>query len=318
MQKRFDCVVVGSCVVDVLARPVPLSEPIGAGRLIESEPLLLTTGGIVSNSGIALARLGMRVAAFTYVGNDEWAEVIRHRYAAEGVDTSALVTHPDGATSTTAVLIDPSGERTFVHCVGAPRLLDKQAMLSQLELFASRRAMLLGYYPLMTRLQSDLPEVLAAIRKTGCLTAMDSAGDGGTMDPLARILPHLDFFVPNEGEAAHQTGKTDPRAMIEVFRAAGAQGCVGIKLGVRGALLSPKPGEFVEVAVVKAPGDVVDTTGAGDSFYAGLLAGLLRGLPIADAGRLAAATGACCVTGLGGSTAIRRYDETARLAGIQQ
>ena len=95
MDKAFDCVVVGSCVVDVLARPVPLSEPIGGGRLIESEPLLLTTGGIVSNSGITLARLGMRVAAFTYVGNDEWADVIRRRYAAEGIDTSALVTHPD-------------------------------------------------------------------------------------------------------------------------------------------------------------------------------------------------------------------------------
>src|SRR5215210_737583 len=131
MEKRFDCVVVGSCVVDVLARPVPLSQPIGAGRLIESEPLLLTTGGIVSNSGIALARLGMRVAAFTYVGNDAWADVIRRRYAEEGVDTSALMTHPTGATSTTAVLIDPSGERTFGHCVGAPRLRDKDARLDR-------------------------------------------------------------------------------------------------------------------------------------------------------------------------------------------
>src|SRR5689334_16750322 len=316
MQKRFDCVVVGSCVVDVLARPVPLSQPIGAGRLIESEPLLLTTGGIVSNSGIALARLGMRVAAFTYVGDDEWADVIRHRYAAEGVDTSELVTYPGGATSTTAVLIDPSGERTFVHCVGAPRMLDKEAMLAKLDLFANSRAMLLGYYPLMTRLQPDLPEVLAAIRKTGCLTAMDSAGDGGTMDPLAKILPHLDFFVPNEGEAANQTGEQDPRAMIKVFRDAGAKGFLGIKLGVRGALLSPKPREFVDVSVVGAPGSVVDTTGAGDSFYAGLLAGILRGLPAADAGRIAAATGACCVTGLGGSTAIRGYDDTARLAGL--
>src|SRR5204863_1003815 len=99
MEKRFDCVVVGSCVVDVLARPVPLSQPIGAGRLLESEPLLLTTGGIVSNSSIAMARLGMRVAAFSYVGNDEWAGVIRRRYAAEGIDTSALVMHPTGATS---------------------------------------------------------------------------------------------------------------------------------------------------------------------------------------------------------------------------
>src|SRR3954470_14396618 len=316
MDKRFDCVVVGSCVVDVLARPVPLSQPIGAGRLIESEPLLLTTGGIVSNSGIALARLGMRVASFTYVGNDEWAEVIRHRYAAEGIDTSALVTHPTGSTSTTAVLIDPSGERTFVHCVGAPRLLDREAMLSQLDLFASSRAMLLGYYPLMTRLQPDLPHVLAAIRKTGCLTAMDSAGDGGTMDPLAPILPHLDFYVPNENEAAHQTGCENPRAMIEAFRNAGANGWLGIKLGVRGALLSPKPGEFIDVAVVEAPGKVVDTTGAGDSFYGGLLAGVLRGMSPADSGRLAAAAGACCVTGLGGSTAIRKYDESCRLAGI--
>ena len=144
MEKSLDCVVVGSCVVDVLARPVPLTTAIGGGRLIESDPLVLTTGGIVSNSGITMARLGLRVAAFTYVGDDEWAEVIRHRYGVEGVDTSALVTYPGGATSTTAVLIDSSGERTFVHCVGAPRMLDKSALLGQLDLFAKSRAMLIA------------------------------------------------------------------------------------------------------------------------------------------------------------------------------
>ena len=74
------------------------------GNLFETEPLLLTTGGIVSNAGITLARLGMRVAAFTYVGDDEWADVIRRRFAAEGIDTSALTTHTERATSTSAVL----------------------------------------------------------------------------------------------------------------------------------------------------------------------------------------------------------------------
>jgi sugar/nucleoside kinase (ribokinase family) len=316
MDKSIDCVVVGSCVVDVLCRPVSLTEPIGAGRLIESEPLILTTGGIVSNAGIAMARLGMRVAAFTYVGDDEWAEVIRSQYAAEGIDTSALTTYPGGATSTTAVLIDPSGERSFVHCVGAPRRLDKAAILAKLDLFAKSRATLFGYYPLMTNLQNDLPEVFAAIRATGCLTAIDAAADGGTMDPLARILPHVDFFVPSEHEAQHQTGQSDPRKIIQTYRDAGAKGYLGIKLGMRGALLSPKPGEFVDVAVVAAPGKVVDTTGAGDCFLGGLLTGILRGLSPADAGRLAAATGACCVTGMGGSSATRDYNKTAQLAGI--
>jgi sugar/nucleoside kinase (ribokinase family) len=316
IDKSFDCVVVGSCVVDVLARPVPLDAPIGGGRLIESQPLVLTTGGIVSNAGITLARLGMRVAAITYVGNDEWAEVVRRRFAAEGIDTSAVTVNSERATSTSAVLIDANGERSFVHYAGAPRLLDKQALLARLDLFARSRAMLIGYYPLMTRLQDELPEVLAAIRATGCLTALDAAGDGGAMEPLARILPHLDFYLPNEAEAAHQTGQAKPQAMIDAYRSAGARGFLGIKMGERGALVSPRDGEFIEVAAVTPPGPVVDTTGAGDCFYGGLLAGVLRGLAPADAARLAAAAGACCVTGLGATAAIRNFDETARLAGV--
>jgi sugar/nucleoside kinase (ribokinase family) len=309
-------VVVGSCVVDVLARPVPLDVPLGGGQLIEAEPLRLTTGGIVANAGITLARLGMRVAAFTYLGDDEWAEVVRRRFAAEGIDTSALATRPERATSTSAVLIDAHGERSFVHYAGAPRLLDKQAILGRLGLFARSRAMLIGYYPLMTRLQDDLPEVLSAIRATGCLTAMDAAGDGGSMEPLARILPHLDFYLPNEVEARHQTGEAKPQAMIAAFRAVGATGLLGIKRRERGALISPRAGELLEVPAVVPPGPVVDTTGAGDCFYGALLAGILRGMSVADAARLAAAAGACCVTGLGATTAIRGFEETARLAGL--
>jgi sugar/nucleoside kinase (ribokinase family) len=317
MTKTIDCVVVGSCVVDVLARPVPLSEAIGGGRLIETEPLVLTTGGIVSNAGITMARLGMRVAAFTYLGDDEWAEIVRRRFAAEGIDTSALVTRSERATSTSAVLIDSGGERSFAHYAGAPRLLDKAALLARLDLFARSRGMLIGYYPLMTRLQNDLPEVLAAIRRSGCLTAMDAAGDGGTLDPLDRILPHLDFYFPNAVEAEHQTGFAKPQAMIEAYRAAGATGWLGIKLGDRGALVSSPSRELIHVPAIAPPGPVVDTTGAGDCFLGGLITAVLRGLAPIDCGKLAAAAGACCVSGLGATTAIRNFEETADLAGIR-
>ncbi|MGD9633644.1 MAG: carbohydrate kinase family protein [Pirellulales bacterium] len=315
-EKEIDCVVAGSCVVDVLARPVPLEAAIGRGALVDTEPLRLTTGGIVSNAAITLARLGMRSAALTYVGNDEWAEVIRRRFAAEGVDTTAVMTNSERATSASVVLVDPSGERSFVHYAGAHRLLDKQALLDRLDLFARSRAMLIGYFPLFTRLVDDLPEVLTAIRETGCLTAMDAAGDGGTMELLAPMLPHLNFYVPSEREASHQTGLAEHLAMIEAFRAAGATGFLGIKRGAFGATVSPRPGEIFDVPAVAPPGPVIDTTGAGDCFFAALVTGILRGLSPYDATRLANAAGACCVTGVGATTAIRDFAATADLAGL--
>ena len=70
--KRFDCVVVGTCVADILVRPVPLTEPVGGGRLLPVAPIEVTTGGIVCNTGIGLARLGIGVTAASLVGDDAW------------------------------------------------------------------------------------------------------------------------------------------------------------------------------------------------------------------------------------------------------
>lgn len=316
MAKDIDCIVCGSCVVDMLVRPVSLDQPLAKGRLFQVEPIEVTTGGIVSNAGIAMARLGMQVAAFSYVGRDDWGALIRRRYQEAGIETSGLLTHPTGATSTTAVLIDPSGERSFAHCVGAPRELNGQVFLDHLSLFARSRMVLIGYYSLMPNLEIDLAAVLAEIQKTGCRTALDAAGEGGDLQPLDRLLPHLDVYVPSLAEATHQTGESDPERVLRVYRSCGARGLLGVKLGADGALLSPQPNELVRIPSVTPPGDVVDTTGAGDCFYAGLVTGLLREMSVEQAGQLAAATGACCVTGLGATSGLRDYETTATLAGI--
>ncbi len=317
MTKEFDIVVCGSCVVDVLVRPVPLDIRIGGGQLVRTEPLVIHTGGIVSNAGTTLARLGMKTAAMSYLGNDEWAELIRSRYVDEGIDTSHLMTHVSAPTSTTAVLIDAHGERSFLHAVGAPKLLDKSFFLSRLDFLARCQAVLLGYFPLLPNLLADLPLVLGQLQSVGCLTALDAAGDGGTLEGLAPCLPFLDVYVPSLKEAANQTGESEPKSILSAFRSAGAKGLLGIKLGEQGAILSPAPGEHIEVSPIVSPGPVIDTTGAGDCFLGGLLAGLLRGMNVAAAGKLAAACGACCVTGLGATTAIRDFAATAKLAGLE-
>lgn len=316
MTRKYDCIVAGSCVVDMLNRPADLDKPIGRGVLHVVEPLVLTGGGITSNSGITMARMGMDVGIFSYVGDDTMAPVVRNLYQSEGIDVSPLQVHPTEATSTTVVMIDPSGERSFYHCVGAPKTMNKQMFVDHMDLFRESSMLLLGYYSIMPNLEEDLHDVFKMVREAGCKTALDAAGTGGGMQPLDRILPELDIYVPSHVEAANQTGEEDPRKIIDIFRSCGAPGLLGVKLGTDGVLLSPKAGEFVDVSICTPPGEVVDTTGAGDSFYGGLLTGLLKGMAVHDAGKLGTAAAACCVTTIGGSTGGRDYDFTAKLAGV--
>jgi len=311
-----DCVVLGTCVADILVRPVPLAVAPGAGTLFHVDPIEVTTGGIVCNTGTAMARLGMRVAASSRVGADVWGDVIRTRLLGEGILTGPIETAPGGATSTTAVLIDPSGERSFAHHGGAPAGIDLAFVRRQLPWFGASRLALVGYLGLLPGLEPDLAEALAEIRATGCLVALETAGSGGTLAQVAPALAAVDVYVPSLDEARHQTGLDDPRAIVECYRRHGAAGVVGVKLGTRGTLLSPLAGEYLEIPCVAAPGPVVDTTGAGDSLLAGLLTGILRGMAPGDAALLGAATAACCVTGVGATAGLRGYDETARLAGL--
>jgi sugar/nucleoside kinase (ribokinase family) len=293
--RDIDCVVCGTCVADILVRPVPLAAPVGGGRLFHVDPIEVVTGGIVCNTGIAMRRLGMRVAAASLVGADAWGDLVRTRLAAEGIDPTALEADP-------------------AHHVGAPRTLGLDFVRRHAAVFARSRVALVGYFGLLPALEPDLAAALAVLKSAGCTVALETGGSGGSLAELAPALPHVDVYVPSLDEAAHQTGLADPRAIVDRYRGHGAAGIVGVKLGARGTLLSPAAGEFVEIPCVPAPGPVVDTTGAGDSLLAGLLTGIIRGMPLPDAGLLGAATAACCVTGLGAVAGLRSFEETWTLA----
>ena len=312
----IDCVVFGETGVDLIVQPMPQDKTLAELRPhVDVDSIRAVTGGNVPNSGIALARLGMSVAAATLIGEDEWGDLVLRRFAEEGLDTSKVKRLPDIATNVTAVMTDGAGSHTFVHQSGAARLIDRDFAMGCMNLFARTRFALFGYYNLMPHLQDDLPEVLAAIRETGCRTALDCANGGGGLHPLDAILPHLDIYIPNLAEARNQTGESDPEAILDAYRACGTEALLGVTLGEAGALLSPVAGETIEVPAKPPPGPVIDTTGAGDCFLAGLVAGLLNGLPLEKAAALGAATAACSTTALGGSGGVLDYQTTVAIAG---
>ena len=79
MSQAIDCIVCGTCVADVLVRPVPLERAVGGGQLFHVDPIEVTTGGIVCNTGVALRRLGAVVETAAVVGDDLWAGEISRR-----------------------------------------------------------------------------------------------------------------------------------------------------------------------------------------------------------------------------------------------
>ena len=311
METQTDCLLVGTAVADVLIRPVPLTQPVGGGRLLHAEPLAVTTGGLVCNTGVGMRRLGMRVAAASLVGDDLWAATIRDSLAREGIDTAGLETRPSIATSSTAVLIDPSGERSFVHHVGGCAAIDLGFIRDRLDLFTACRFALIGYIGLLPGLEADLAEAVRLIAETGCRVAIETAGDGGRLDQVAPALPHVDLYVPSLDEARNQTGRDDPRAIIDHYRSLGATGLVGVKLGTAGTLLSPAAAEWLEVPCITAPGPVVDTTGAGDCYIGSFAAKRALGADVAQAMRWAAAASAIQVTRIGTADAMPSADEIA-------
>ncbi|MFZ4636877.1 MAG: carbohydrate kinase family protein [Pirellulales bacterium] len=310
MSQPIDCIVCGTCVADVLVRPVPLERPVGGGRLFHVDPIEVTTGGIVCNTGVALRRLGAVVETAAVVGDDLWAGEIRARLAAAGVGVAGLESRAGAATSTTAVLIDSSGERSFAHHVGACALFDVAFLRRNAPLFARCRYAVLGYVGLLPALEPALAEAVDVLRRAGCRVVLETGGSGGSFDHVKAALPGIDVFVPSLDEARHHTGCHEPREIIACYRRHGAAGIVGVKCGSQGSVLSPSAGDVIDIPCARAPGPVVDTTGAGDSFLAGLVIGLLRGMPVAEAGRLGAATAACCVTQAGATAGLRDLGET--------
>jgi len=310
--KTLDVLVCGNLVADIIGRPINLKKAIQLGSLTFVDEIQLFTGGLGCNLSIDLAKLGLKVGIIGRVGNDRWKELFFSTLQREGVDTQGIIIDDDHPSSATMVCVDQSGERTFFHVVGAHGFLSTNDVLERLNLISNTEVLALGYYSMMPTLEPDLPDVLKTLKeKTGVKILIDTAGSvGPQLDDLSRSFPYIDFFIPSYEEAEMLTGCTEPSEMVKVFRTRGARGIIGVKLGARGCYLTN------EVESVTVPAftveKVVDTTGAGDAFLAGVITGYLYGMDLMQIAEFANMVGACCVQAIGASTGVRSYEETLK------
>lgn len=303
----------GNIVADVVARPV--SHYPERGVCAHVEQMELHVGGCASNTGLAIAKLGLPTTVIGRVGNDVFGDFVIQELQKHGVDTRGIQRSTTTGTSSTMVMVHPDGERSFIHFMGtnaefSPDDID-WSLVQECQVFH-----LAGIF--LTPRMDGLPamEVLQQARKRGLTTTLDVTWDssGRWMSVLRPCLPYVDYFLPNFGEASSLAGgKTEPDAIAELFLEAGV-GTAVIKMAGEGCYVKNRETAFHLPAYSV---EVVDMLGAGDCFCAGFTVGLALGWDLYTTARLANAVGALCVTQLGATTGVRPLKETLQWAGIE-
>ncbi len=304
-RSTFDVLCLGILVADVVALPVDGLPP--RGTLATVQRMELHTGGCAVNTGIALAMLGLRTAVMGKVGQDGFGDYVVGVLARHGIDTQGIVRDPLNNTSSTMVMVDGSGERTFLHYVGANGAIREE----DIDLSLVRRARILHVAGsnLMPGFDGEVTgRILAQAHQAGVTTSLDTAWDfsGRWRKLLEPALPHLDLFVPSIEEARQIAGRQEPREVAAFFLDYGIK-TVALKMGRLGCYVATREQALtLPVYPVKA----VDATGAGDAFAGGFLAGVAMGWDLERTAGLANAAGALCVTAVGATAGLRSLEET--------
>lgn len=292
--------VLGPHILDVLGRPVdeiPAGQ--GSARLTE---IRATAAGTAAGTAVDLAKLGAGVASFGSIGVDLLGDILLMALAAAGIDTAGLVRKAGAQTSATILPIRPNGERPAWHVPGATRLLE----LSDIDVARLGRfdALLLGGPDALRGLSSaDLATITASAGRGAALVAVDVLHPGSPADfaHIGAALAVADWFWPNADQLRALTGEGDLERAVAAVLALGTGG-VAVTLGADGCLVTGPHGGLMHVPAIAV--DVVDTTGCGDGFNAGMLTGLLLGCEPADAAWLGVACGSLVATGLGSDAGI--------------
>jgi sugar/nucleoside kinase (ribokinase family) len=266
--------VVGNVNADIVARPLRELPPPGGDLLVDT--IEVRVGGAAANAGMALARLGLAPRVVGAVGDDYLGRFVVDSLRDMGLARDVRVL-PGVSTGVSICVEAPGKDRAFISMRGALDRFD--ASMVPDDALACSFLLLCGYFTLSSLRGRPALTLLQRARHEGATMLFDPDVDAEGWSPSARreiedLLPLVDGFLPNEHEARGLTGLSDP---VEAGRALQRQcgGWVVVKRGAEGvAAIAP---DSRMITVPARPVEVRDTTGAGDSFNAGVVYALSLG-----------------------------------------
>jgi ribokinase len=286
----------------------------------------LVLGGSACIMACGIAKLGIRTSVVAVIGRDEFGDVMRASLGSAGVDVSCLRVDDSIATGISVILSAP-GDRAILTLPGTVPLLTAREVRNAVESRDPAHVHFASYF-LQPTLAAELPGLLRWLRGRGVGTSLDTNWDPAeTWSGVRDVLPLVDYLFPNVMELraiSAAAGVIAPGAGAGAGAGATAAAGAGAGADSQGdAALATALARFGPTVVVKAGEaggwsvrpdgtiaraaaltvDVVDTTGAGDSFDAGYLAAVLAGLDEEERLTWAATAGSLSTLGRGGTAA---------------
>lgn len=295
----------GLHIADILGRPVT-GIPEGQGLALLDE-IRMTIAGTCAATAMDLARLGIDVSTFGVVGDDSIGLWLTRALTDEGVNTEGLRVDDSVPTSATMLPIRPNGERPALHVIGANAKIvpadikwDDAPTASHFHLGGS--LLLEGIDGVGTA------QLLKEAKDRGMTTSMDIIGvPGKDYDALfGEAYPFLDYLLVNDDDVMLLAGADSVEAGIDTMLDKGVGACV-ITVGADGAVYKDSSGQTFSKPSHQI--DVVDTTGCGDAFSAGFIAGVVLGKSMEDAVEMGIASGSAVARALGSDAGVNSMDE---------
>lgn len=302
---RFDVSAVGFAVLDILGRPVTRIPEGGRADFIEE--IRMTVAGTAAATAMDCAILGLETRMVTTVGDDDMGDFLIAKMQRYGMNTDLVRRDKTVQTSSTILPVRPNGERPALHVPGSATTFKVHD--EDLEAALDAPIIHVGGTGLLKSFDGD-PSIafMRKAKEMGRTTTFDLIqANPHTVELVKPLLPYIDYFVPSIEEAAEMAGTEKPEDVARFFKERGVRNAV-LTLGGAGVYVSPEQGDAFTLPAHDI--QVVDTTGCGDSFTAGIIVGLAKGWDLRTSARFATAVAAKVAMGLGSDGKLQSFDDT--------